>query len=337
MGSLRNFTPLNTVAESSRVYFLCVCPKTFPFLIAAFSLLAGALSAAERIQKLEWPVGDHPIIKVETFRGEIRVLPSQSGQVKFSLLAEAGGPNAESWLNQISVQVQPFGAGMSIAVKRSGLRLDLTLERQPRREITLVLEVPQICSLDIKSESGRINVADDIKGRLRARASRGDVFFGRVGGSADIEVRSGNISVGRVEGDLVARNGYGDIQVGTVKGMADLTAEHGSIEVINSFGGLVAKATKGNIEAGMSRYLAQDSSLHAVAGNVIVDVDPDSALTVDARTTWGKVRTAVEVAETTGKQNKFRLAGSLNGGGPLLALKASGGNVHIRSMPTYVF
>ncbi|GAB5558635.1 MAG: hypothetical protein SynsKO_02820 [Synoicihabitans sp.] len=311
--------------------------KTSYLVATALLFGAGVLSAAERVEKYEWPVGDHPIIKVETFRGEIRVVPSESGKVSFALKASAGGPNAEGWLEQISVSTQPFGAGMVVSVKRQGLGLELTPERQPRRDIELVLEVPMVCSLDLKSELGRIEVADGIQGHLRARSSRGDVFFGHVGGSVKIETGSGVINVERVEGDLLAQNAFGDIHVGTVKGKADLTAEHGSIEILSSLGGMMAKAVKGNVQAGISRFVADDTSIHAIAGDVLVRVDPASSLTVDARSSWGKVRSSLDVDASGKKARRSRLSGILNGGGPLLALKASGGNVHIQPEPIHVF
>ena len=84
--------------------------KFLSFLAASFAL-TGAVSAAERVESHEWLVGDAPIIKVEAFKGTIRVEPAESGKVELSLEAQASGRNAERWLERLTVKASPFGGG----------------------------------------------------------------------------------------------------------------------------------------------------------------------------------------------------------------------------------
>ena len=118
-------------------------------------------------------------------------------------------------------------------------------------------------------------------------------------------------------------------------GWADLRADHGNIDVMNSFGGLSAESVKGDIKASMSRRVSADSRLKASVGDVWVDVDPESALHIAATTSWGEVHSAFNFGATEGETTASRLKGSLNGGGPLLSLQASGGDVKIYSVNTY--
>ena len=250
--------------------------------------------------------------------------------------AQATGKNAAQRLDRLTVKASPFGEGIVVAVKQTGLGIGLTSDRLPQRHVNLVLRVPQPCVLDLKSELGNIEVTNDFQGQTRVRVHTGDIFVGRIDGSVNAVTQSGNVVVSRATGDVTARSYFSDVHVGSVSGLAVLRADHGNIDVVNSSGSLKAEGVMGDVTAGMSRQIFGDAHLEASAGDVFVDIDPDSALEVQARTSWGKVASGVEF-EVTAKSSKSRLNGVLNGGGALLALRAKGGNVHIKSVPTYGF
>ncbi len=306
-----------------------------PTILAALMLVAGFSRAAERTESHEWLVGDAPIIKVEAFKGSIRVERAESGRVQFELNARASGDNAGQWVDRIAVKANPFGAGLVVSVKQAGWGVEFGSGTAPQRHVEMVLRVPPLCNLDLKSEVGSIEVADDIEGNMRARVSTGNIFFGRVKGSVTAVTRSGNVVIARTTGDLDARSHFGDLQIGTILGWAELRADHGNIDVMNSFGGLSAEAVRGDITAGMSRRVSANSSLKSAAGNIVVDVDPESPLTVQAAASWGRIQSEIDWEVAQGKSTKNRLHGERNGGGPLLALKASGGDVRINGVPTF--
>jgi DUF4097 and DUF4098 domain-containing protein YvlB len=306
----------------------------FSILLSAMLLAVGASGAVERVEKHQWLVGDAPIVKVETFHGSIRVERSESGRVELGLRAQASGQRAENWLNQIEVQASPFGAGLVVQVKQRGWSVEFGSGEASRRELDLVLRVPARCNLDLKSDLGRIEVADDIEGNMRARLSTGDIYFGRVIGSVTAVTRSGDLIIARTSGDLNARSHFGNLHIGTIMGWAELRADHGNIDVANSYGGLSAESVKGDIKAGMSRQITADTRLKASVGDVWVDLDPESALQVAAVSSWGQVHSALDF-ESAAERTDTQLQGSLNGGGPMLSLEAEGGDVRIKAVSTY--
>jgi len=306
-----------------------------PQILVLAAAIVGMSRAAERNESYEWAVGDAPIIKVEAFTGSIKIEQTESGRVLLELRARARGNDAKKWIDRIEVKSSPFGAGLVLAVKQTGWGVEFGRGSAPFREVELVLRVPPMCNLDLKSEAGNIEVADDIEGNMRARVATGNIYFGRVNGSVTAVTQSGDLVVARTSGDLKARSFRGNLHVGTVLGEADLKADHGNIEVVNSFGGLTAEAIRGDIKAGMARRVSADSNLKAAAGDVVVDVDPDSPLTVVADSSWGSISSDVEWSHHGDKLSATRLRGDRNGGGPVLALVASGGNVRINGVPTF--
>ena len=72
-------------------------------------------------------------------------------------------------------------------------------------------------------------------------------------------------------------------------------------------------------------------NLRTSGGGITVTLIPDIAINVDAETSGGRVSTDFAVASIIqGKVPRNRLKGSINGGGPLLKLHTSGGNIDLQ-------
>lgn len=307
--------------------------KTFSrFSLLSSLVLVSLAQAAERVESYVWPVGESPILKLEIPRGAITVeRTTQSNEV--TLLMNARSDDADAWLEGLEVKSRAFGAGLVIQVNAS-TGVEFSVGDAPQRDLQLVLRVPAQCNLDLSTKLGSVEVANDLKGSMRVRTQDGNVFVGRIDGSVSVEAVRGNITVARATGDLKARTGVGDVNVGTILGRADLQAKNGSIAVMSAQGDLDAEAVRGDVAANFGRQLPNKVSLKASAGNVNVAVDPEAALRVDAKANWGKVQSKIAF-QPTGKNGKRQLEGMVNGGGPLLALRADGGDITINAVPTY--
>lgn len=306
----------------------------FRSLVLAVLLLPSLGLAAERVERFSWAVGDHPIVKLEAFKGSIRVEPARHGQVELELRAKSNGERAEQWLQRLQVNAEPFGAGVSLAVRQEGLGIELGVGALPSRTVDMVLRVPRMCDLDLLSRDGVIEVANDFVGNVRVRIDQGEILVGRITGSVAAEAITGDIMVARTTGDLKARSRSGNLRVGTVMGWADLRADSGSIDIMQSHGGLDATSVSGDIVAGLAREMTHEVRLTASSGNVKVELDPEAALQVQARASFGSVRSSLPEGALQGRTSRGKVDGLLNGGGPLLALRASGGNVQINTVPS---
>ncbi len=304
-------------------------------LFALFIVLAAATlgRAAERVESFSWDVGDAPILKLETERGGIIVEHGEANRVTLLLQASTASATSDRWLESLAVAARPFGAGLSIQVKNASAGVEFGVGPELKRDVRLVLRVPSTCNLDLSTTLGSVEVANDFTGAVRVRSRDGNVFVGRIEGSVTVDTLRGNITVARATGDLKARTGIGDVTVGTILGRAELQAKNGSIAVMSAQGDLAAEAVRGDVAASFGRQLPENVSLKASAGNVNVAIDPQAALRVDAKAVWGKVQS--QLPFQTAQQGKRRLEGSINGGGPLLALRADGGDITINAVPTY--
>jgi len=306
------------------------------FLFAVLGLFAVSAPAIERTEQHAWPVGDTPLVQLQTFRGAIRVETAKSSQVELELTARTSDESDRVWLNGLSLRADQFGSGLALRLERAGNGVELTLRQPPVRQVLLVLRVPAGAQLDLLTRDGGVDIGNDMASRVRVHTEQGDVYIGRVNGSVKVDTLRGNLSVARAAGDLDLRNRQGDILVGTVVGASRVKADSGNIEITNVEGALEAEAVAGNLEVGFIRGVQQPAKLKASAGDVHVKLDPAAAVDLQARSHWGRIKSDAAFDDAATKSGKRRLTAQLNGGGPLLMLDASGGDVRIEAAPSYL-
>ena len=101
----------------------------------------------------------------------------------------------------------------------------------------------------------------------------------------------------------------------------------GSIEVREVHGPIRASTSGGSVRAYLAEQPTADCSLSTSGGTVTVHVDDSLALDIDANASGGSVRTDLRVDASV--NTKTKLKGALNGGGPTLKLRSSGGGVRV--------
>jgi hypothetical protein len=105
----------------------------------------------------------------------------------------------------------------------------------------------------------------------------------------------------------------------------------GGIEIEDVSGSLEARTSGGPIRAAISRQPEGDCRLTTSGGGITVHLAPGLSFDLDAKTSGGSVRTDMEVS-VRGEIKKNRIEGKLNGGGPELYLRTSGGGIQIKPL-----
>ena len=81
----------------------------------------------------------------------------------------------------------------------------------------------------------------------------------------------------------------------------------------------------------LSRQPRADSRLSTSGGGITLQIAPNVSVDLDAHTSGGDVDTEVPVT-LLGRQNESSIEGKVNGGGPKLVLRSSGGDIRIRKL-----
>jgi len=147
--------------------------------------------------------------------------------------------------------------------------------------------------------------------------------------NVDLKTGGGSIELSDLKGKVDARTSGGSISLGEIEGDVEVKTSGGSIRVEEVAGNINAHTAGGSIRATLSKQPTEDCRLTTSGGSINVSLAPGIAIDLDARTSGGRVRSDLNV---NGKHKRQRITGTVNGGGPDLYLKTSGGSVNIQSI-----
>jgi hypothetical protein len=277
-------------------------------------------------------------ITADTFSGGITVKSSDGPHMRVLVRQTVESMDeraAEALLAKLDVQLEQTADGV-VRLKISPRHaVRWTWQNWSPAALALEITVPRVCALDLRTGEGAINVGA-IQGKVGARTISGAIFIGEVDGEITATNTRGDIAVTACTGALKLLAKNGNVLVGRSGGRAELSAVDGIIEVQAARGAVIARGNRTDIKVSFVHPLKEPSDLDADGGDVTVGFDPRSAATINARASrFGSVRVReLDLAVANGKSGESALTGTLNGGGPLIKIRASGGQVRLNSVPS---
>lgn len=207
----------------------------------------------------------------------------------------------------------------------------------------------------LSSGGGDVHI-NSIAGQARVTVGGGKVYIGTVKGSTittgagSIEVRKcdgdlrastdgGNLNFGDVSGAVRAETGGGSVRLASAIGQVQVSTGGGSVELYNLSQGARVETGAGSIiaEFAGSRSFT-DSSLHTAAGDVSVCLPDNLPVTVHAASDMASGKgilsdfPALRITTSGGNYGPKAMSaeGALNGGGPLLRIRTTMGQINFR-------
>ncbi len=173
---------------------------------------------------------------------------------------------------------------------------------------------------NVETGGGSVSVRQ-CNGRVKASTGGGSIDLGDIGGPADIETGGGNIKLVSAKGPVRAETGGGGIEL---YGIPSAHAETGA-------GGITVKL----VNTGGERT---DSVLETSAGDITVYIAPDVAVSIRANVDLGNGHqitsdfSDIHISSEGGQWGPKTLSaqGNLNGGGPMLKVRTTTGNIYFK-------
>lgn len=305
-------------------------------LVAACVLL-GALSSTasariERTVEKTFQVKPGVHVRVSTSGGEIRVSPSAAPEVKIvarERFRTSSDAEADEQLKDLDLTLEQHGDEV-VAVasyRSSGLHFGFW----PPVEVDFIVTVPPSASTDLKTSGGDV-VVGNLDGNLKAKTSGGGIKMGRMGGDIEASTSGGDVELEEGGGSSRLSTSGGNVSVGHAAGPCELRTSGGDIRVDTVSATLDADTSGGNVRAGFEGALKGDCTLSTSGGGVKATVGQNVGFHLDARTSGGDVNAAgLTITISGGGIGKSSLSGDVNGGGPLLKLRTSGGDIEVVS------
>ena len=210
---------------------------------------------------------------------------------------------------------------------------------------------------DLKVETGGGNISiGSVKGMLKAETGGGNISVQSSEQGATLEAGGGNVEIRRCAGKVKATTGGGSITLGDIGGPADISTGGGSIHLSSAKGRVGASTGAGSIElygvpsakvetgaGGITVKLVNggdrmDSVLETSAGDITVYIAPNVALSVRASVDLGnghRISSDFPDIHVSGEGSQWgprtlTAEGKLNGGGPLLKVRTTTGDICFR-------
>jgi DUF4097 and DUF4098 domain-containing protein YvlB len=199
-----------------------------------------------------------------------------------------------------------------------------------RLKVKFRITVPKKYNLQLKTSGGSINVRE-IEGNVKAKTSGGSLKFAYIKGSLRGRTSGGSITLEGCDSNAEVNTSGGSIRLGHVKGEVKARTSGGSIKVKEVMGTINASTSGGSVSAYISKQPKSNCRLTTSGGSVTVQLNKDIEVDVDAKTSGGRVRTDFPVT-VKGELSKRKLRAKINGGGPELYLRTSGGSIRIKQI-----
>jgi hypothetical protein len=317
--------------------------SSFIYITLILFLLLQIASADEVIEK-SFSVSQGGWLKLESDLGSIEVESHSSNSVEVKVIKKVRNNFSrygKELLDKFEVRFEQKGNDVYVVGELEGWNSD----KGSYLNIHYIINVPKEYNLDLHTSGGSISVGD-LKGQVISKTSGGSLEFGSIlgpisgktsGGSisvgnctenSELKTSGGSISVGNAEGNIDANTSGGSITIESAKGDVDATTSGGSCDINEVMGNINAKTSGGHIKCHITNQPTDDCSLKTSGGSVTVHFDKDTAVDIDASTSGGHVTCEHEIT-IKGKIEKSALKGKINGGGPTLNLKTSGGSIRI--------
>src|SRR5687768_2040911 len=310
---------------------------SFRFLLAAgliSALIVDAHARIDRVVEKNFPVSGTGVLQVETHGGAIRVLPSDDAVVRIRAKQKINASTdaeADELLKKLHLSFEQHGNDVRVNSKYEQKPAGFRFRSWPPVQVDFEVTVPRAFATELNTSGGSITVGD-LDGKADLRTSGGQIKLGRMGGTVDARTSGGSISLEEARGPVELKTSGGSISVGRVAGPAELSTSGGSIKIESVVSSLRAHTSGGSIRANISGPLTEECSLSTSGGSVSVTVDKSAAFRLDASTSGGNVEASgIEVATEKTSRDRSRLAGTVNGGGPVLRLRSSGGGISVRA------
>jgi DUF4097 and DUF4098 domain-containing protein YvlB len=319
-----------------------------PFAVMALMFVAAGAGAfclprAEGTFDRNLNVSGPVDLEVSTGSGSIRVRPGDSSVVRIHGRITAGDDSSMD----AEEKVRYLASNPPVEHTGNIIRIGRIDDRRLRNNVSISyeLEVPAETRLQSRTGSGE-QIIDGVRGpaelstgsgnltgtniaaEVRARTGSGRINLDAIGGRVEASTGSGSIRVTRCAGGLRANSGSGSITFEqTAPGDVEVQTGSGSLNLSGIRGALRAETGSGSITAGGEP--TGEWRIDAASGGITLRLTPDSAFDLDARTSSGRI-TVDHPVTVTGTVHPKELRGRVRGGGVLLGVRTSSGDIRIQ-------
>ncbi|HTJ78262.1 MAG TPA: hypothetical protein VL357_04635 [Rariglobus sp.] len=302
-------------------------------LVGGFASDASAL--VERRVERRFEVTSTASLKIDTFSGNVRILRGQANVITVTVIEQAEvekEARMDARLKDFDLRMEQKDTGVSVFA-RYGKHLIWSWTDWPPFQLSYEIKVPAQCDIQVITGAGGI-VLGSLQGKMDLANDSGPIFTGEIDGSIKARSRVGDIALTACSGDITAHTRSGNITVGRAFGRTELSSDGGYIELQRAAGEVIVRGSGSDTKVGFVPPVEKPASITTSGGGISLVLETVSACTLDLNASvFGRVKVHnLSIAITGGGDGHSDLAGTINGGGPLIRADANGGNIFVRGL-----
>lgn len=195
-----------------------------------------------------------------------------------------------------------------------------------------------------KTAGGDIE-AGEVKRDLNATTAGGDISCRDVGGEVVAKTSGGDIVLGVVGGGVVARTAGGDIEARGATGRVTAKTAGGNVDLSSVKGYVDVSTAGGDITVELDPTNASGSDMETAGGDIVLILPADADATIEALINlrdrgrdrdWDRgvdeydIRSDFKAEKHDRDRREVRARYVINGGGKLIRMETTNGNIEIR-------
>ena len=281
--------------------------------------IAGTTFAAQRDLDRSFNVTTGGKLSVDADGGTITVTGTNANVVSVKIRASGDADG----LDKLKLLAEQTSDGVNVTAKRN--RDGFSGWFGSDVQVSVAIEVPRQYNLQLETSGGDIRVKQ-INGTAHGRTSGGRVNIDGVQGEVRMKSSGGGIEVRNVQGPVEVDTSGGSIVASELRGRVHAHTSGGSIRLERVQGAIDAQTSGGGITLDLNGdnegVVAKTSG-----GSISMRVPTSIKASLNASTSGGSVN--CELPLTTSEIGKTSLRGTVNGGGPEILARTSGGSIRI--------
>lgn len=248
-------------------------------------------------------------------------------------------PSVRDILEDFDLDIEKNGSAVTANVERKtkfgswnnvGISLNIVTPREMSCNVSSSgggLKISNVKGThDFVSSGGGIKL-ENVTGTTKASSSGGGVHATNQHGDIRLNSSGGGVTLEEAHGDVFAHSSGGGVHLTNVHGDVDAGSSGGGVSVDGEAAYVKAKSSGGSVRVNIGS-LSKELHLESSGGGIDAIIRKGGELGLDLDLSSGKVN--IDLQNFSGKAEKDRVKGAVNGGGIPVYMRASGGNLNVR-------
>jgi len=278
-------------------------PVTRYSAIALVLLAAGPADAAEKTVERTFTVSPGGSLIVDADSASVHVSGRDTNQVTVRMSARG----SEEDLATAKLDAFQKDDGVTVFMRQQGKRGWFNWSSW-HGDGQIEVTVPRHYGINIHTAGGNVELTDSV-------------------GPATLRTSGGDIVAKNLNGIVEAKTSGGGIFADTIRGDVDAGTSGGDVRLLNVDGKIRGQTSGGNVHcslAGINRGISATTS----GGSIELTLPRATTANIEAVTSGGGISSDLPVASTEWQEGHVK--GTINGGGPPIDARTSGGSISVR-------